>query len=90
MTKRLLAAAKAKATNGSLKKLQLAYAEAANYYRQATELVEQMPVESEVDLASFSKRLGNRILRCWRLQRRGASLAAGAGDPRGSAGGGAS
>jgi tetratricopeptide (TPR) repeat protein len=53
MTKRLLAAAEAKATNGALKMTQLAYAEAANYYHQATELVEQMPVGSEEHLARF-------------------------------------
>ena len=53
MTKRLLAAAEAKATNGALKRTQLAYAEAANYYRQATELVEQIPTESEEHLPAF-------------------------------------
>ncbi len=53
LAQRLLAAAEAKATNDTLKKTQLAYAEAANYYRQATKLVEQMPVGSEVHLARF-------------------------------------
>jgi len=32
---------------------QLAYADAAHYYRQATEVVEQMPAGSEVHLARF-------------------------------------
>jgi tetratricopeptide (TPR) repeat protein len=47
MSKRLLAAAEAKATNGALKMTQLAYTDAAAYYRQATEIVEQMPTGKE-------------------------------------------
>ena len=46
-TKRLLTAAKALATNGALKNTQLVYAAAVNYYRQAAELVKQLPAGSE-------------------------------------------
>ena len=58
MTKHLLAAAEAKAINGALKMTQLAYAEAANYYRQAAELVEHMPVGSEEHFSRFLNEWG--------------------------------
>src|SRR5262249_29945615 len=45
--------------NGELKMIQLAYAEAAYYYRQATEIVEQMPAGSEEPLARFLNDWGN-------------------------------
>ncbi|MBL8251927.1 MAG: tetratricopeptide repeat protein, partial [Candidatus Competibacter sp.] len=48
--KRLLSAAAAKAANGGLKYTQLAYAEAAAYYRQAAELV---PAGEESTLATY-------------------------------------
>ena len=51
MTKRLLAAAEAKATNGALKMTQLAYADAGTYYRQAAEFVEYIPAESKEHLS---------------------------------------
>ena len=53
MAQRLLAAAEAKATNGVLKMTQLAYAEAAHYYRQATEFMQQLPTGNEEHLARF-------------------------------------
>jgi tetratricopeptide (TPR) repeat protein len=52
-TKRLLSAAEAKAANGMLKMIQLVYADAAEYYRQAATLVEQLPVGNEAHLASY-------------------------------------
>ena len=52
-TKRLLTAAKALAINGALKNTQLVYAAAANYYRQAAELVAQLPAGSEGHLWFF-------------------------------------
>jgi tetratricopeptide (TPR) repeat protein len=58
MATRLVAAAEAKATNGALKATQLAYAEAADYYRQATELVEQLPEEREEHLPSYLNEWG--------------------------------
>jgi tetratricopeptide (TPR) repeat protein len=58
ITKRLLAAAEAKATNGALKMIQLAYATAANYYRQATEFVEQIPIGCEGYLGRFLNEWG--------------------------------
>jgi tetratricopeptide (TPR) repeat protein len=70
MIKRLLSAAEAKATNGALQMTQLAYAAAADYYRQAAELVERLPTGSVEPLASY--------LNAWG----GASYAA--GDYRGA------
>jgi tetratricopeptide (TPR) repeat protein len=58
MTTRLLGAAEAKATNGALKMTQLAYADAAAYYRQAAALVEHLPAGSEERLARFLSEWG--------------------------------
>ena len=49
MTKRLLAAAEAKAINGALKTTQLAYAEAANYYQQAAAIVPRDEVLAQAE-----------------------------------------
>jgi tetratricopeptide (TPR) repeat protein len=59
MAQRLLAAAEAKASNGALKATQLAYAEAADYYRQATELVDQLPEGREERLPSYLNEWGS-------------------------------
>ena len=46
-------AAVADAANGDVKMIQLAYADAADYYRQAVALVEQMSAGSEEHLGSY-------------------------------------
>jgi tetratricopeptide (TPR) repeat protein len=59
MSKRLLSAAEAKAVNGDWKMTQLAYAAAADYYRQAAEFIEHMPVGGEQPLALYLNEWGS-------------------------------
>lgn len=56
--KRFLSAAASKAANGDLKYTQLAYAEAASYFRQAAELAERVPSAQAV-LADYLDKFGN-------------------------------
>jgi tetratricopeptide (TPR) repeat protein len=49
---RLCSAAASRATNGDLKRTQLAYAEAAAYYQQAVELLESVPM-ANLELAAY-------------------------------------
>jgi tetratricopeptide (TPR) repeat protein len=56
--KRFLSAAASKAANGDLKYTQLAYAEAAVYYRQAAELV---PNSAQAVLADYLSRSGRAL-----------------------------
>ena len=56
---RQLSAAKAKAANGDLKNTQLAYGEAAAYYRQAVEL---LPDDEPLTVARYLNEQGNGII----------------------------
>src|SRR5262245_30260087 len=61
MIQRWLSAAQAKAANGTLQMMLLAYADAANYFHQATEFVEHLPAGKEVSLASYLDAWGQAL-----------------------------
>jgi tetratricopeptide (TPR) repeat protein len=54
----LRSAAASRAANGDLKQMQLSYAEAATYYRQAVELLESVPT-AKLELAEYLNACGS-------------------------------